>query len=116
MNRTWNFEYKNMLELDNRMSTSEKEIFSVSMVEYAANIEWYLKNIVNGARKYFFKETEEDLVKARKKLFIFQIFHYILLFMIYTALFYFGFRFLNQFSLFNTVGNYVDYIKDRRSN
>lgn len=110
MNRSWKFEDKNMMEINSRMSISERENFSVSMVEYSTNFDWYLKNIVNGARKYFFKETEEDLIKARKKMVIFQIFHYILLFMIYTAVFYFGFRFLNQFSL-----SCVNYIKDSSS-
>lgn len=115
MNRSWRFEDNNMLELNNKMSTSDKEIFNVSMEEYSRTIDDYMKNIVRGSRKYFFKETEEDIRKARRKLFLFQIFHYILLFMIYTALFYFGFRFFSQFSFSNTVGNCVKYMKDHSS-
>ena len=85
-----------MMELNNKMSSSDREIFTVSLEEFSKNTGEYIKNVVHGASKYFFKETKEDLMKAHRKLFIFKILHYILLFMIYTALLYFGFQILNQ--------------------
>ena len=118
MNRSWKFENENMVELNNKMSLQDREDFTVSMSEFSMSVDEYLRNIVHGVRKYFFNETEEDLMKARKKLFIFKILHYILLFMIYTAMFYFGFRMFNRFnqSISNTVGNAAKYMNYRSSN
>lgn len=113
MNRSWKFEDENMVELNKKMTPSDRDNFTVSILEFSRSVDEYMENIANGSRKYFFNETEEDLKKALKKLKIFKMFHYILLFMIYTALFFFGYKILNQFSFSKTVGNFVTYMNGR---
>lgn len=95
------------------MTPSDRENFTVSMLEFSLSTDEYMKNMVSGSRKYFFNETKEDLKKALKKMKIFKILHYILLFMIYTAMLYIGYKFLNQFCFSKTVGNFVTHMNER---
>lgn len=53
-------------------------------------------NAAEGLRKYFFKESDEDLPKAQRKYKILRVVHFVFLCLIYSSLIYLFYKFLKN--------------------
>jgi alcohol-forming fatty acyl-CoA reductase len=87
INHAWNFSSENMQKVYLSMNKTDHEEFPC--VETGNFLERYSTILVNGTRKYFFKETDEDLVIARRNFKILKTVHRILWMTIYCSFAYF---------------------------
>jgi len=62
--REWVFYNDKIIELDNKLTSIDKEIFKI--IIYDIDINEYFKNIILGARQYCMKEDLSTLPKARR--------------------------------------------------
>lgn len=92
MSRTWDFDDVNMQTLYSSMSKRDHEDFPVRL--RAEDYEIHCVRGTDGLRKYFFKETDEDLPAARRRFKIFRVMHYFVLAVFYGSLAYFLFCYI----------------------
>jgi len=62
--KEWVFYNDKLIELDNKLTSIDKEIFRI--IIYDADVNEYIKNIILGARQYCMKEDLTTLPKARR--------------------------------------------------
>lgn len=93
MMRTWVFNDINMRSLYNQMSEQDHEEFHVRITSEA--YEPHGRNCVEGFRRYFFKENDEDLKIAKSRYKLFYVLHNTLLAIFYGILLYFLYAFVN---------------------
>ncbi|XP_046975938.1 putative fatty acyl-CoA reductase CG5065 [Vanessa cardui] len=62
--RDWKFRNDYFRSFENRISEEEREIFNTSISKI--NVDDYMRNYIKGLRKYYCKEDESTLPKARK--------------------------------------------------
>ena len=91
----------NMKEVCSRMSKDDLEYFPMKIPGRSA-AEKYAVDFANGLRKFVLKETDEDLVEARKKYKILKLIYYLLWSAIYSAIGYFIYCKVNQSFKFST--------------
>lgn len=86
---TWNFDNSNTRKLHETLLDEEERFsFKYTLEEH----DLFYKNQINGIRKYFYKENDEDLKYARKKLRYFKIVDRILMTTIYSTLAYIAYK------------------------
>lgn len=71
---TWTFEDDNMRKIYTLMSEEDLKTFHC-IIKSEDYVE-YTRNACEGFRRYFFKETEQDLIEGRKKLRNFKLIYY----------------------------------------
>lgn len=69
--QSWTFSNTNMQKMYSRMSEEDHEEFPCTAK--AEDRDQHYTNAVNGLRKYFLKESDDDIVIARRKLRNFKI-------------------------------------------
>lgn len=84
---SWVFSNDNMKQIFSRMSEEDHEEFPCTAT--ADDFAPYVSNNMNGLRKYFFKETDEDLTAARRKYLCFKIVNNVIWGCLYTYVAYF---------------------------
>lgn len=87
MNSTWKFDDTKMRKLYSNMSSDDLREFPCILKP--EDLEPQLINSCHGTRKYYFKESDEDLPRARRKYKIFEAIHYLFLTIFVSALGYF---------------------------
>jgi alcohol-forming fatty acyl-CoA reductase len=92
---TWNFSNENMQKVHLKMTKKDHQEFpcTVTTEDYAP----YVGDILDGIRKYFFKETDSDLAGARRKYKILKVLFYVLWGVIYLCLAYYLFPYIVSF-------------------
>ena len=96
-NRSWEFEAKNKHEIYQKMSEKDHLDFPCQPNDQEL-IDMYPKAIA-GIVKYFFLETDEDMIKARKKYNNFKILHYCFLAVLYSTTIYLCYRTFGEYCL-----------------
>ncbi|XP_070153483.1 putative fatty acyl-CoA reductase CG5065 [Polyergus mexicanus] len=85
--RQWIFYNKNLIALNNGMSSIDKEMFPT--VIYNADIMEYFKHLVLGARQYCMKEDLSTLPKARRHQKMMYVIHVTTIYLFYFGVLYF---------------------------
>lgn len=85
--RQWIFYNKNLIALNNEMSSIDKEIFPT--IIYNADVMGYFKHIVLGARQYCMKEDLSTLPKARRHQKMMYVIHVTTIYLFYFGVLYF---------------------------
>lgn len=93
MGSTWKFSDKNMQKMYASMSEADHADFPCTLTtEY----EQHSLNAAEGLRKYFFKESDDDLPKAQRKYKILRVVHVVFVALIYSLFVYLAYKFLKN--------------------
>lgn len=93
MGSTWKFSDENMQKMYSSMSEDDLKDFPCTLT---TQYEQHSLNAAEGLRKYFFKESDEDLPKAQRKYKILRVVHFVFLCLIYSSLIYLFYKFLKN--------------------
>lgn len=93
MGSTWKFNDTNIQKLYSSMSDDDHKDFPCRLT---TKYEQHSLNAAEGLRKYFFKESDEDLPKAQRKYKILRVVHVVFLFFFYSSFTYLLYAFLKS--------------------
>lgn len=94
MSHNWKFSNKNMQEVYSMMSEKEAEEFPMQILN-RDDAKKYSKEFVHGSRKYIMKETDKDLVEARRKYKIFKVLDFVFWMTVYVSVTYYIYSKMN---------------------
>lgn len=94
VNNTWTFHNDNMKKIHSILSVEDHEEFPCTAA--GEEFEPYLINEMRGVRKYFFKESDEDLVYARRKYKILKMISYTFFVIFYSSIAYYLILYINK--------------------
>lgn len=96
-NNSWNFEDSKKLEIYSKMTKEDHLDFPCIPTEQELS-DVYVNGVI-GIAKYFFKETDDDMIEARKKLKFLKMLHYSFLAVVYGTILYLFYQIFNVYSL-----------------
>lgn len=96
---SWKFSDINMQKVYSRMNAGDHEEFPC--IARAEDYEQHYCSAINGIRKYFLKESEEDLVAARRQLKVMKVLQFAFLASIYASCAYFIYQHSPKFVKIN---------------
>lgn len=108
MGRNWKFPDENMQKVYSAMSDKDHESFPTQIVN-REEAERYTVNSYHGVRKYLLKESEDDMIAARRKHLAFKIVHHLFWWTVYCGFAYYSFSKVKN--VFNDVRHISEWIQ-----